>query len=1215
MNKKILKRKLKFILGPVGKIASQDRYRRVSQYARYYTNLKVRENTILYESRDGNSMTDNPYAMFMYMLNNPSYKHFTHIWSIADYEGLSSVMARYKDYPNVKFVKRNSTQYLKCLATCQYLINNSTFQSFFTPKEEQVYINTWHGTPLKSMGFDIPGNPSHSQNVVRNFLSTSYLLSPNQHTTKMYTDSYKLKGLYEGTIIEEGYPRIDLTLNTDSKKFRDHLRELGLNISEEKETILYAPTWKGTNVAKANNDTLQIIADMDYLREKVGEQYNILIKVHPYLYKVASQFMELKNILIPDYIDPNELLSTVDMLITDYSSIFFDYLVTGKPILFYTWDADVYTEERGQYLSHESLPGAIVYNSEELVDAIKQIKSIHSRFANNYQTLKDQFTRHEDGHVTERIVEYIFNKASRKLNTISNLTGDKEKILIYPGGMRNNGITSSFINLMDNIDFNRFDVTCFMATPHNPEALNNIAKVNKNVRFLFKPGFPLYKVSEIYKDHLIHNRGERGYWGKKLYPEDAYRREHRRLFGRTHFDYAIDFSGYSHFWAKYLLAADAKQKICYMHNDLLSESEKVINNKRPHRVNLRGLFSVYHRFDKLVSVSKGTMELNRQNLAEYAQYDKFQFICNSINPDKILNQNQEKKINENNRSLGQIKSEKFVSRGKITSIGNHKIWNALPGSLYALESSLGNEYAGIEILISRKATLANQTLYKFSVDHRIIGWIDAECVELLADSILDSQEINKIALLVNTKGNHIWSKPYKVDGIDKVSTSTDYKGIIVKLDEVAKTQHSIYYKISINDKEIGWIDQRALKIMEQFTIEDGMDEGKREKIERKRIKSISRNYKVHETIINNLDNRTLRESDMYNVYAVIEEYDGHAIWSRAYPNVGAEKIASPQDYAGRLVKIEKLNKTRKGTYYLFSDQGEKIGWLDCRAFTIVDTGYLLKETVISKLVEVNLEEKDDFWSKPYGLNDARRLSYDKEKLNGSLAKADKEAVTLKGSYFHLAMDDKPLGWVDKRAVKVHEKYGLTVNNRFIPYPQKKDINFVNMGRLSPEKGQDNLIKAFSNFHKQNENSKLYILGQGVLEQYLSDLIHELGVEDSVYLLGQQENPFDFLKRCDCFVLSSHYEGQPMVLLEAMTLGMNIIATDIVANRTVLEDGKYGLLVENSISGLEEGMKFIGNSNGAIGEAFNSYQYNHDAMSSFYECLGFNEQECFLDIAE
>lgn len=73
--------------------------------------------------------------------------------------------------------------------------------------------------------------------------------------------------------------------------------------------------------------------------------------------------------------------------------------------------------------------------------------------------------------------------------------------------MKNNGITSSFLNLMNNIDFDKYDVSCFMKTPHSREVLNNINKVNKNVRFIFKPGLPVYTLFDVYKDKLVHNRG------------------------------------------------------------------------------------------------------------------------------------------------------------------------------------------------------------------------------------------------------------------------------------------------------------------------------------------------------------------------------------------------------------------------------------------------------------------------------------------------------------------------------------------------------------------------------------------------------------------------------------------------------------------------------------------------------------------------------------
>ncbi|MBS4200617.1 CDP-glycerol glycerophosphotransferase family protein [Bacillus sp. FJAT-49732] len=1169
MNRKVLKRRIKFVVDPITDYVFRESKRRVQQYARFYQNCRVKKKTILYESRDGNSMTDSPYAMFKYMVGNPDFKDYTHIWSIQDFAAVSSVVSKYRNYYNVKFVKRNSTEYLKYLATCEYLINNSTFQNFVIPKKDQIYINTWHGTPLKLMGFDIPGNPVQSQNVVRNFLSTDYLVSPNSHTTNMFTKSYKLNGIYSGTIIEEGYPRIDLTLNTDPNEMKQRLRSYGLTTDNQKQHILYAPTWKGTNVSKVNNDIHHIIADMNDLERKVGDKYNVLVKVHPYLYKEASKHADLQNRLVPDFIDTNEILSVVDLLITDYSSIFFDFLVTNKPILFYTWDLDVYNDERGQYLKNNELPGPLLFNAIELVEAIRDIDNVRAAYQEKYDSMKKRFTNHDDGHVTERIVNLIFKNSQEKLNTITNLNSSKEKILIYPGGMRNNGITSSFINLTNNIDYDTYDVSCFLPASSDDEFLRNIEKINKNVRLIFKGGTPVYNIVEHYRDKFIHNRGRNGLLAKKLYPEHIFVREHQRLFGKSTFDYCIDFSGYSLYWAKYIMVADAKKKLCFMHSDMLSDSEKVVNGRRPHRINLRGLFSVYNQFDKLVSVSKGTMEVNKANLSRYAAEDKFDYVLNSINPERILQIEVEEKMEEQPPCV-----EHFRARAVITG---DSAWNLPPFYEGARLFTLGTELKDAEILITRKA----DSYYKFSHNNQVIGWISADSVEMLPDSILVEKDIQKIAKVTNPKGNQIWSKPYKVPGTEKISGSADYKNVIVDIDKEVETSRGMYSRISINGTVLGWISNSALQVLEADIFK------------RKLLKT--RNYRWKKNVIKNIANRTLSEVRVIRpIYAKIAHPKHHLIYTHAHTHWNAKEMAPAKWLEGEIVTIKAAIKTRYGDSFLFYHEGKKIGWLDSSAFEMLKGSTLIKEVEVSKTAELNVGKKYSIWTKPYGLEGAEKV--ENVELEGSTVLIDREATTLKGTYSHVMS----FGWVNNKALRV---LGMDVDGRNILEPSSENINFVTMGRLSPEKGQDNLIKAFARFHKNRPNSKLYLLGEGALKKQLQSLIHENNLNHSVFLLGQVENPFSFLKKCDCFVLSSHYEGQPMVLLEAMTLGMNIIATDIVANRTVLENGKYGLLVENSIEGLEKGLEYMATQGDMYMPAQFDYKYyNEMAMESFYRPL-------------
>ncbi|WKB35006.1 glycosyltransferase [Terrilactibacillus sp. S3-3] len=161
-------------------------------------------------------------------------------------------------------------------------------------------------------------------------------------------------------------------------------------------------------------------------------------------------------------------------------------------------------------------------------------------------------------------------------------------------------------------------------------------------------------------------------------------------------------------------------------------------------------------------------------------------------------------------------------------------------------------------------------------------------------------------------------------------------------------------------------------------------------------------------------------------------------------------------------------------------------------------------------------------------------------------------------------------------------------------PRKENINFINIGRLEPEKDQEKLIYAFSEIIKVNKNIKLYLVGEGVLRSQLEALIKKLNLEDKVIFTGQIGNPYALLDLCDCFVLSSNHEGQPMVLLEALILGKPIIVTNIPGSRSVIEGG-YGLIVDNSIKGLISGMTDFINGRKINEKEFDYIAYSKKAM--------------------
>ena len=368
------------------------------KFAEAYKRQKVNENKILYESYWGRGMIDNPYAIFLELMSRDKYQKFTHIWVLDDFEKNGPVLQKYQNNPQVQFVLFGSQEYLNALASAKYLINNTTFPHYFVKKQEQIYMNTWHGTPLKSMGYDVPDGSSSSANTIRNFLHADYLLSANRLMTKMYLKSYKLEGILPGQIIEEGQPRNDLLIRGEKEPLYEKLRQYGISIEKEKKIILYAPTWR-----EAREGGLKINPDeLIHVKEKLEEnidtnEYQILIKPHQYVYQQLKDREEYRNLLIPAAMDANELMVLTDILISDYSSIFLDYMVLDRPILFYVPDLENYKEMRGLDIKLEDLPGAYSSHICDIAGYIKHIEWVQQEYKEKYQEMKQNICGMDDG--------------------------------------------------------------------------------------------------------------------------------------------------------------------------------------------------------------------------------------------------------------------------------------------------------------------------------------------------------------------------------------------------------------------------------------------------------------------------------------------------------------------------------------------------------------------------------------------------------------------------------------------------------------------------------------------------------------------------------------------------------------------------------------------------------------------------------------------------
>jgi CDP-glycerol glycerophosphotransferase len=598
---------------------------------------RLRRGTVLYESFAGNGVLCNPEAIFREVLRSPDLAELRHIWVVNSLREHSEIQEEFADNPRVRFVRRRSLAYVRALATSQYLLNNATFPVEFSKRSHQVYLNTWHGTPLKRMGYDMPGGALDSANTLRNFVAADFLLSQNSFMTEqMYEKAYRLRGAFRGLVIEEGYPRVDRQFlsRDESAGARSRLREAGIEIGD-RTVILFAPTWKGTDFSSPADDAGELFEQARALQEEVGPDFLVLLKTHQVVHRFAADRPELRQILVSNDMPTNVMLGLTDILITDYSSIFFDFLPLDRPMVFFTPDDVDYSASRGLYFPLHELPGPIAHTVSEAGDAIRVLASAGEGGTNYRATAaawRDRFAPYDDGGAAHRIVDVVFRGLTVNARTKSLAEDPRTSILLSLGGMRSNGITNSALNLLSGIDHTAYNVSVIFNRPRRAQQLSNQQRIPHQVR-------QFHRVGGMNGSKLTHlfRRLQEHYPALRRNPESAterrmWRTEWSRCFGDARFDSIVEFSGYTAFWASLLLHSPGGYRSIWLHNDLALETSRFVGSRRRMKRSLPAVFSLYRDFDALVSVSESLRRINRAALGpRYGLHeDAFVFARNLV---------------------------------------------------------------------------------------------------------------------------------------------------------------------------------------------------------------------------------------------------------------------------------------------------------------------------------------------------------------------------------------------------------------------------------------------------------------------------------------------------------------------------------------------------------------------------------------------------------
>lgn len=360
-----------------GKKVDNHLYNKKKIYKYFYTwvmkHCSVKKNAVLFESFHGKDISDSPLAMLQELLKEKSgYKIYI---TTNDYVEHRKFIKENK--MDVHLVKLKSFRYQKVLATANYLINNVSFPPYFIKKEEQIYINTWHGTPLKTLGKNMRKGIESMHNIQHNFLQADYLLFPNEFTKEHMMEDYNLNELYTGKSLVCGYPRNAVFM--DKKAGISLKRKLGY---EGKQLYTYMPTWRGKNSyqgigADYIDDINNILSRVD---EILGENQIFFVNLHPNVGNEVDYKLFKHIEPFPANIPKYEFINCTDILITDYSSIFFDFSITRKPVVLFMYDYDKYMEERGTYINAKDLPFYKIYDLEKLIEGIKKDQFLESTY-------------------------------------------------------------------------------------------------------------------------------------------------------------------------------------------------------------------------------------------------------------------------------------------------------------------------------------------------------------------------------------------------------------------------------------------------------------------------------------------------------------------------------------------------------------------------------------------------------------------------------------------------------------------------------------------------------------------------------------------------------------------------------------------------------------------------------------------------------------------
>lgn len=371
---------------------------RLARY-RLFLRAPIDENLAVFASYWYRSFTGNPRAVYEKLRELAPHIHA--VWVVQ-----GDVTDRIP--PDVPHVVEGSIEYYRVMARARYFVNNVNFPNFVVKRPGQVHLETQHGTPLKTMGvklreFPVAAKRMNFTKLLERADRWDYNLSANRFSTEIWKRDFPCD--YE--MLEYGYPRNDVLQAPDPEEVARLRKELG--IPDGRTAVLYAPTFRDYQTS------FDLQLDLERLCAELSDDHVVLLRAH-YFYDDEAQNDTIRRVArsgklidVSHHPETAEVLLASDMLVTDYSSVMFDYANLGRPIIIYANDWDIYKVVRGvNFDLMAEPPGAVATTEDELLELLRSKAYKTAEADLLLHRFRARFCMFDDGRAAERTVRRVF---------------------------------------------------------------------------------------------------------------------------------------------------------------------------------------------------------------------------------------------------------------------------------------------------------------------------------------------------------------------------------------------------------------------------------------------------------------------------------------------------------------------------------------------------------------------------------------------------------------------------------------------------------------------------------------------------------------------------------------------------------------------------------------------------------------------------------------